>query len=455
MATFVWGELIGSGGFGIVKEAEYIEYEVDGYEGLMAVKFLKDELVDNEEAVNRFVREVRLLDTLGHQNVVPVLGRNLSKRPPWFVMPRAESNLREELEAGAGDDADWCLSTFRCILDGMAHAHEGGVIHRDLKPRNILFINGVPVISDFGLGKQVDPTMTTELTLSSDQMGTMAYMAPEQYDDAKRVTEGADVYALGKILWELLSGRQPRALRRPDLEAVPERFRPFISRCCEDAPEDRYPNAAEALAAFDVITSAVATSVVDPPYERAEKFIHEWSETPVGPDLAVLKQLDAHFHEYEEEERMYFELVPRLPPDLVEQYLGDLSDEFAAMLAIYDGHISGALPFSYCDVVANFYSFVFARTKDPRVQRLVIARLIEMGASHNRFHVGEVLGQVLASIDDAGTAQLAAETIRADAYHARWFDGYIKDKPMLRPIAEAFTDIRSEDEEASEADLPF
>jgi hypothetical protein len=420
----------------------------------MAVKFLRDDLLGDEDAVRRFIKEVRLLDTLDHPNVVPVLGRNLSKRPPWFVMPRADSSLGDELGEHT-DDRDWVIRVFRCILDGMAHAHDGGVIHRDLKPGNVLFIDDEPVVSDFGLGKQVDHSTTYELTQSAAAMGTLAYMAPEQFDDAKRAGAAADVYALGKILWQMLSGRGPRPLQRPDLDRVPPEFRAFISRCCEDQPDDRYPNATEALAAFDVITSPAASTVVDPPLERAEQLVQDWLDTPVGPDLDVLRELDDHLQQNADEERMYFELVPRLPGNLLEQYVGDLGADFAQMLAIYDRHITGSLPFSYCDVVANFYSYVFGRTADPQIHRLVLTRLIEMGASHNRFHVGDVVARILSGIQEQGTAQLAAEVIRADPDHARWFDSYVKNLALLSPIAEAFADIRGGEADDSNDDIPF
>ncbi len=440
MATFRWGAEIGAGGFGVVKEAWFIEADDSRDTGqLLAVKFLKDEFIGDEDAVYRFTREVRTLSRLDHPHIIPVVGRNLSKSPPWFVMPRAESNLGKELVDRA-HDRDWMLRTFRQVLDGMAHAHQQNVIHRDLKPGNVLLVGGVPMVSDFGLCKRLDAE-TLELTQSAEAMGTLRYMAPEQFADSKHVQAPADVYALGKILWEMLSGRRPEPLQAPNLDLIPGDFRAFVARCCEQDADDRYPDAAEALAALDVLVASSESRAIDPPAEAAEALVKKWQETPIGPDREVLRELDEHLHRYSDEEQMYFELVPRLPDDLIAQYVRDLPNEFASMLEYYNRHISGGLPFTYCDVVANFYFSVFFQLEVPRTRRMILARLIDMGARHNRFHVGRVVARLLSSTEDRATAQVAAEVIRADPGHARWFADYVGEYSLPSVIADAFADV--------------
>jgi serine/threonine protein kinase len=265
MARFRFGDRIGSGGFGVVKRASLLDANETVVDDGLAVKFLGEEWLDDDEARIRFVREVRLLDDeLDHANVMGVVGRNLSASPPWFVMPLAESTLEQELDQHAGD-REWVTHTFAQILEGVAHAHDRDqpILHRDLKPQNVLFCGEVPKISDFGLGKRLDPEATT-LTKTAMWMGTEPYMAPEQFQDAKRVGPPADVYALGKILWQMLTGRVPEILY-VELDAVPREFRFFIEKCCRRDPGERYRSAVEAAAAFSVFRASPET--VDPPLE--------------------------------------------------------------------------------------------------------------------------------------------------------------------------------------------
>jgi serine/threonine protein kinase len=452
MSRFSFQGEIGSGGFGVVRRASRLDDDGNVVDTDLAAKFLDD--VDDEDAAARFVREVRLLhEELDHENIVPILGRNLKANPPWFVMPLAESNLADELAGGRAGDRDWVVHVFTGILEGMAHAHEREepVLHRDLKPPNVLFCKGVPKVADFGLGKRLSAQATT-LTKTATYMGTEPYMAPEQFSDAKRVGTEADVYALGKVLWEMLTGQEPDILY-VDLDAVPSEFRFFIEKCCRRDPAGRFHNAAEALASFSLF--ATTPGLVDPPFEAAEKLVAEWTETDdPNARLGVLHRIDEHFKRNADEEELFFKVVPRLPEDLVDTFSRDLPDEFVAMLRLYDGHIVGGLPFSYCDVVANFYSRLFRATDDLELGRLLLARVITMGASHNRWYVGEVVGRLLADIDDVSTAMMAAEVVEQDAYHAAWFwDPWVKRQQLMRPIAEGFERVLDvEGDESDNAD---
>lgn len=245
--------VLGKGAMGVVYRAFDPVLKRD-----VAVKLLHPggELSADDRARFRFEAEaVALLD---HPNVVPVLASGETDGVPFLVMPLMAVSLADWLK-GLGPDRQLkpkhAAEIARDIALGVHHAHQQGLIHRDLKPGNILRDDAGRVrVADFGLARPADLTATKVA-------GTAAYMAPEQTGTGKRLTVAVDVHALGVILFELLAGGPPfgggdfgsvlqkvadepappvRTYRRDvprDLEAV-------VAKCLEKRPEDRYPSAA-------------------------------------------------------------------------------------------------------------------------------------------------------------------------------------------------------------------
>ncbi|MFP5389637.1 MAG: serine/threonine protein kinase [Thermoleophilia bacterium] len=404
------GDEIGRGGFCMVHKVIAHDDDGDAISATMAIKRLRDDLHEPPEVMkeirDRFEREARLLDdTLDHENIVPVIMRNLSGDHPFFVMPLADGNLADLLAEKAGDE-EWVCRVFRQVLEGMAYAHGKGVIHRDLKPENALRYGEQVRLSDLGLGKNLIGG-TVGLTKTAVWSGTEAYMSPEQFSAMKETGPATDVFALGKLLMILLTGDHPD-VGAPDVSELPERFRYFVSRCCEKKPENRFTDARAALEAFEAATT-------EPEFKKheveLEKLEEAWFATPEGPDLNVVKEIDRLLREHPDDEALFTKQVPRLPGDLAYQYLSELPDAFAEMLATYDSHVSGGLPFEYCDTVANFYGNVFHRTDRLDVRKIVISRLLEMGYSHHRYHVRTVLLGLLSGLDEAKESSTIAMVV--------------------------------------------
>jgi tRNA A-37 threonylcarbamoyl transferase component Bud32 len=445
---FRFGDHIGSGGFGTVEAAVRIDDDGDVVEDSLAQKKLLPEHLDDSEALARFKREVRYLAEMDHPNVIPVLGRNLSASPPWFVMPRAEGCLRDVLSARAGDQR-WVITTFSAILEAMAYAHtERRVVHRDLKPENVLMVNEVPMVSDFGLGKRLD-SETTRLTSTNIAMGTLAYMAPEQFKDAARVGPPADVYALGKMLGEMLNGERPD-IGRPLLTDFPIDFREFIDKCTQDDPRDRYTSGTDAFSAFQMLVSGAGlTGEIS---RDLDTLIKLWEAAPLGEDGEEARAVAQELISRQDDEEFYFKAVPRLPTALVEQLIDEQPTCFDIILRAYDGHIQGGLPFDYCDVVANFYRRMFAHTQNVDHKRLIFERLFELGPSHNRWHVGDVVAELISDIDDGPTIEMAIEVIRESPSYARWYETYIEGVQLPEQVRAAFDSLRPD---LPEGNVPF
>lgn len=427
------GSEIGSGGFCSVHEAFAVDENGDRLGSPLAIKRLQPRWLTDETVRRRFEREARLLhDVLDHPHIVSVVYRNVSGDEPMFVMPLADNSVADLLDSKAGNE-DWVVLIFKQVLQAMAYAHGKGVIHRDLKPENLLLQDGALRVTDFGLGKALEGG-TSGLTKTQVWSGTEPYMAPEQFTDMNKVGPEADVFSLGKLLMQMLSGTPPE-VGAPDTSELPERFRYFISRCCEKKPENRFSDAGEALEQFARTTDQAFTEL---PAGTLQRLIEAWFAAPTGDDLEATREIDQLLRSHGREEALFTREVPRLPVDIVHQYLDDLGDAFVEMLRIYDGHVAGGLPFNYCDVVTDFYEDIYRRTSRLDLRELILRRLLNLGHIHDRWHARERILVLLSEVVDHSTVAMAADVLTDQPKDARWAGTVAGRFTLPKPIYLAF-----------------
>lgn len=178
----------------------------------VAIKVLPREMLHDPQFRSRFEREIKMIASLEHPSIVPVYDVGDDNGQPYFVMRFMNGgSLTDVIEKGSIPIKDTARTVER-IAQGLAHAHRKGVIHRDLKPDNILFDDaGEPFISDFGVAKLTEST--SNLT-GSGVIGTPAYMSPEQAQGVD-IDLRSDVYGLGVIVYQMLSGHQPYSADTP------------------------------------------------------------------------------------------------------------------------------------------------------------------------------------------------------------------------------------------------
>lgn len=238
---------------------------------------------ENAEGLSaeRFEREVKLAARLQQANIVPVLSAGTSGTLPYYTMPfvRGES-LRARLATGIPLPIPEAVSILRDVARALAYAHAEGVVHRDIKPDNILLSGGAAVVTDFGIAKAIVVSRTqtnnaaTGLTQAGASLGTPAYMAPEQALGDPGTDYRADIYAWGIVAWELLGGAHPfaeratiqaliaahiaetpssLAARRPE---VPQALAALVMRCLEKNPAMRPASASELLATVESVNTS-------------------------------------------------------------------------------------------------------------------------------------------------------------------------------------------------------
>lgn len=231
---------LGSGGFGVV----YRALQVAPVRREVALKVIKPGM-DTREVIARFDAERQALAMMDHPAIARVLGAGSTvKGHPYFVMELFEGEPITSFCDNRQLDVRQRLALFAEVCDAVQHAHQKGIIHRDLKPSNILVADSAdkPVVKviDFGVAKALSESLTeqTLITLQGQPLGTPRYMSPEQFEESASVDTRSDVYSLGVVLYELLTGTTP--LRRERLrDYSPEQLRRAITDDDPDVPSQR------------------------------------------------------------------------------------------------------------------------------------------------------------------------------------------------------------------------
>jgi eukaryotic-like serine/threonine-protein kinase len=247
----------------------------------VVVKMLSPELAAGV-SVERFKREIQLAATLQHPHVVPVLATGDAHGLPWFTMPYVEGeSLRARLAKGPLRIAE-ATAILKDVARALEFAHAHGVVHRDIKPDNVLLAGSSATVTDFGIAKALSAaraggseTRGDGLTMTGTSIGTPMYMAPEQAAGDPNVDQRSDLYSFGVLAYELLAGRppfdgsspvklmhavfneRPRDLREVRAD-VPSALAELVARCLEKKPEDRPQSAGDVVRVLETVTSSGA-----------------------------------------------------------------------------------------------------------------------------------------------------------------------------------------------------
>ncbi|MFK7928034.1 MAG: serine/threonine-protein kinase [Myxococcota bacterium] len=218
------------------------------------------------EGMQRLEDEARVMARLKHDHVLPVFEMGQEAGWQWVVMELARGgSLRDQLDDGPLSPKH-AIDVVIAVLEAAQAAHDMGVVHRDIKPHNVLISEeGKPMLADWGIARLDERALT--LTSTGVAMGSMSYMAPEQRLDAHDVDATADVYATGALLYNLVTCASPVDLflapdSSPRWEDVPEDLLPVLRRACSKKPVDRYQTADEFGAALKLLVGTASTTAL-------------------------------------------------------------------------------------------------------------------------------------------------------------------------------------------------
>ena len=291
--------LVGRGGMGAVFEARLIALGRP-----LAIKFLRADVADERDVIERFCREARSAAAIAHPRIVDVfdVGWTDDGQLPWFAMELLEGrSLAEELSKAEtrGMQAVRAASVVCQVLDALEAAHAHRIIHRDLKPENVFLIrhgleDDVKVL-DFGISKVIDK----RITVTGVILGTPAYMSPEQARGARDIDHRADIYAAGAMLFEMLAGQPPfqgssyhqillaiMTAERPTLLSLRPALHPSLAAVTERAlakdPGDRWPTAAAMRDALMEVVDSIDQLIAEGQESSmpSDTKTHAWVPTP-------------------------------------------------------------------------------------------------------------------------------------------------------------------------------
>jgi serine/threonine-protein kinase len=307
-------EVIGKGGMGEVYRAHQLNLKRDVAIKVISwewLQTLEDDVEEIEKGVQRFRREVQAMSQIRHPNILQVFdyGSDAIKKDgedssiEYIVMdyiPGATLRFTMSEEGFHPDQEtikDWLEDYFLPVLDGVQAIHDLDMVHRDLKPENVLMDGTTPKIADFGLARSMRMAPVTQ---SVDIKGTMPYMSPEHFLDFKKVDQRADIYSLGKILFESIAGKIPpetipfksASLEKADTPFL-QKLDTIIQEATAEEREDRIESVAEIrkaiLDAIDSLKGETASDVSERPARLS--FLHQAKWIWTGIAVALISML--------------------------------------------------------------------------------------------------------------------------------------------------------------------
>ena len=386
---------VGKGGFGVV-------YMVVKDNHNYAMKVVSPNA--DQETIDRFCRETRMLSIVSDENVIEIIDRDLDNNPPYYIMPLCSDSLSNRVCVGMSDDE----SLTACIdfCKGIHAIHQAGICHRDIKPDNALYLNGVLKITDLG-GGRFENRDTETLTKYGQIIYTDGYYPPEYKNDPdafRKGTRQGDIYMIGKSLYYVMSkGGDVSAV---DMSVLPPDVTPTIERCLKSSLNERYDNVE------DIIKDLVVVQEVRTQLQQMPKPLDE-----ILKEQAPMMYDDLYnllLNESKDEKSLY-EMLVNLNDDILIALFTAKSNMLPNYIGIFNQLLRnprGWIQFEYVEVYVNAIKIMFQICRTAYQKQILLDLAFDLAIQYNRYPAMLIIGEILSNLTDAEARALGAFFIR-------------------------------------------
>lgn len=365
------------------------------------------ELEEIEHVKDRFRREVIILSSINHRNVVKILSSEIELEPPAYIMPLADATLAKDMPIIRGYPIQDKIKIFMDILAGLEEIHDLSIYHRDLKPQNILRFGNDYAISDFGL-ISLDKSQVSVLTQTGMAMGSDKYTAPEITSELKFASRASDIYSAGCILHDLTTLGSGTRIPCHQINDPGNPYESILQICTRLDKNDRFQSVKDLREA--VVSIITPGSNQQPIQGSLEESILDDLKNKPSYDIVFLNTF-LNFLEnttYAHSHSVFLNLDQIMIKNIIAvndlNIISRLSHAYSKWLS------KSSFDFSMCDVVASRLD-IFWNVLDPEVRSNVLLGLLIMGTRHNRWYVEQKFVSRIKSCDHLTAQRFLMESV--------------------------------------------